>query len=222
MRVTRRVAAGAVFDEHTLDALAGNVRQLVLVNEGHLGVLRLRRICEDAAERQNGVKQRTEVAFHGVLCSGREDERQAEEWLQRPRAAVAHICQACCRTAVPWLLSIMYRQSPSAPRRRISLAEPPRCTCLPSGPVPSIDQSSTIWAISPATNTWRALASSGRPSLRSRSSSAAISVCSVMVRPSFAMNTASGAYRPIIALTLPELNRSRSVATMPSGLVGSV
>src|SRR5271154_6506669 len=42
----------------------------------------------------------------------------------------------------------MYRQSPSAPRRRISLAEPPRCTCLPSGPVPSIDQSRTIWAVS--------------------------------------------------------------------------
>jgi hypothetical protein len=46
MRVTRRVAARAVFDEHALDALAGNVRQLVLVNEGHLGVLRLRRIRE--------------------------------------------------------------------------------------------------------------------------------------------------------------------------------
>ncbi len=42
MRVTRRVAARAEFDEHTLDALAGNVRQLVLVDEGHPGVLRLR------------------------------------------------------------------------------------------------------------------------------------------------------------------------------------
>ena len=30
MRVTRRVAARAVFDEHALDALAGNVRQFVL------------------------------------------------------------------------------------------------------------------------------------------------------------------------------------------------
>src|SRR5215831_1048015 len=39
MRVTRRVAARAVFDEHALDALAGNVRQLVLVDEGHLGVV---------------------------------------------------------------------------------------------------------------------------------------------------------------------------------------
>src|SRR3954451_5600889 len=43
MRVTRRVAARPVFDENPLDALAGNVRQLVLVNQGHLGVLRLRR-----------------------------------------------------------------------------------------------------------------------------------------------------------------------------------
>src|SRR2546427_2346376 len=39
-RVARRVAARAVFDEHALYALAGNVRQLVLVDEGHLGVLR--------------------------------------------------------------------------------------------------------------------------------------------------------------------------------------
>src|SRR5262249_9272179 len=42
-----------------------------------------------------------------------------------------------------------------------------------------------------------------------------------MVRPSFAMNTASGAYKLIIAPTLPELNRSSSAATMPSGSVGS-
>jgi hypothetical protein len=63
MRVTRRVAARAAFDEHTLDALAGDVRQLVLVDEGHLGVLRLRRIREDAAERQGGDKRRTENAL---------------------------------------------------------------------------------------------------------------------------------------------------------------
>jgi hypothetical protein len=44
---------------------------------------------------------------------------------------------------------------------------------------------------------------------------------SVMARPSFAMNTASGVYKLIIAATLPELNRSSSVATMPSGSVGS-
>src|SRR5262245_33975998 len=48
------------------DALAGNVRQLVLVDEGHLGILRLRRIREDAAERHRGDKQRTEDAFHGA------------------------------------------------------------------------------------------------------------------------------------------------------------
>src|ERR671922_944716 len=62
MRVARRVAARAVFDEHALDAFAGNVRQLVLVDEGHLGVLLLRRIGEDAAERQDGDKERTEDA----------------------------------------------------------------------------------------------------------------------------------------------------------------
>src|SRR5229473_7661273 len=70
MRVARRVTARAIFDEHTLDALAGDVRQLVLVDEGHLGVLLLRRIREDAAERQGGDKQRTEDAFHGALSFG--------------------------------------------------------------------------------------------------------------------------------------------------------
>jgi len=69
MRVARRVAARAVFDEHALDAFAGNVRQLVLVDEGHLGVLRLRRIRKDAAERQGGDKQRTEDASHGALLA---------------------------------------------------------------------------------------------------------------------------------------------------------
>src|SRR5262245_13383121 len=44
-----------------------------------------------------------------------------------------------------------YRQGPSAPRRATSLAVPSTCTCLPSGPVPSIDQSTTIGAISPLT-----------------------------------------------------------------------
>ena len=52
MRVSRRVAAQAVFDQHALDGPAGNVRQLVLVDEGRLGVLRLWLICENAAERQ--------------------------------------------------------------------------------------------------------------------------------------------------------------------------
>jgi len=61
-----RLAARAVFDEHALDALAGNVRQLVLVDEGHPGMLLLRRIREDAAERQGNGKERTEEEFHGA------------------------------------------------------------------------------------------------------------------------------------------------------------
>ncbi|SCF09407.1 hypothetical protein GA0074696_2688 [Micromonospora purpureochromogenes] len=39
--------------------------------------------------------------------------------------------------AVAIALSIRYRQRPSAPRRTTSLAEPSRCTCSPSEPVPS-------------------------------------------------------------------------------------
>src|SRR2546426_8134753 len=54
------------------------VRQLVLVDEGHLCVLRLRRVREDAAERQGGDKQRTKDAFHGALSSG---------WRMRDQAA---------------------------------------------------------------------------------------------------------------------------------------
>jgi hypothetical protein len=42
--MARRVAARAIFDEHALDALAGGVRLLVLVDEGPLRVLLLRRI----------------------------------------------------------------------------------------------------------------------------------------------------------------------------------
>src|SRR6185437_1534133 len=82
-----------------------------------------------------------------------------------PGAAVAQACQAGCRTAVPWLLSIRYRQIPSAPRRRTSLAEPWKCTCLPSGPVPSIAQSRMTRAMLSLVNTWRALTFSGRPRL---------------------------------------------------------
>src|SRR6266851_1226794 len=62
--------ARAVFDEHALDALAGYVRQLMLANEGHLGVLRLRRIREDAAERQGGDKQRQRMRFMEPLSFG--------------------------------------------------------------------------------------------------------------------------------------------------------
>ena len=70
MRVTGRIAARAVFDEHALDAFARNIGQLVLVDEGHLGVVRLRRIREAAAERQRGDNQRTEGALHGGAESG--------------------------------------------------------------------------------------------------------------------------------------------------------
>jgi len=66
MRVAGRVAAWAVFDEHALDALAGNIGLLVLVDEGYPGVLRLGRLREDIAEWQGGGKQRTEDAFHGA------------------------------------------------------------------------------------------------------------------------------------------------------------
>src|SRR5262249_49080288 len=61
----------------------------------------------------------------------------------------------------------------------------------------------------------------GRPRLISCWNWAAISVRSVMVRPSFVMNTASGAYRAIIASIFPELNRSSSDGITPSGFVGS-
>src|SRR5689334_8194402 len=115
----------------------------------------------------------------------------------------------------------MYRQNPSAPRRTISLAEPRRCTGLPSGPLPSIDQSTTIWAVSSPTNTWRTLAFSGRPRLISRWNWPASSVRSVLFRPSFALHTASGAYEAILAFTFPELNRSTSDGITPSGFVGS-
>src|SRR5205823_3349365 len=62
---------------------------------------------------------------------------------------------------------------------------------------------------------------SGRPRLISRWNWAAISVRSVMVRPSLAMNTASGAYKAIIASMVLELNRSISDGITPSGSVGS-
>src|SRR5215475_12257680 len=114
----------------------------------------------------------------------------------------------------------MYRQNPSAPRRMMSLAVPCMCTILPSGPAQSIDQSSTIWAVSPPTNTWSTFAFSGRRSLISCSSMAVNSARSVMVRPSFATNTASGAYKAIIASIFPELNRLSRDGITPSASVG--
>src|SRR5499427_1525411 len=58
---------------------------------------------------------------------------------------------------------------------------------------------------------------SGRPRLRSRSSSAEISARSVTVRPSSAMSTAPS-YKVSIALILPELNRSISDGMTPSAM----
>src|SRR5438552_747383 len=109
MRVARRVAARAVFDEHALDALAGNVRQLVLVDEGHLGVLRLWHIREDAAERQGGDKQRTENAFHGALSFGWRMRDQAPVRERRshssrpiwPRRALPNGTSECSSTRPP-------------------------------------------------------------------------------------------------------------------------
>src|SRR5262249_5171357 len=115
----------------------------------------------------------------------------------------------------------MYRQNPSAPRRMMSLAVPCMCTILPSGPVPSIDQSSTIWAVSPPTNTWRTFAFSGRPSLISCSSMAVNSARSVMGRPSFATNTASRADKAILSSIFSPVNRLGRDGLTPSGSVGS-
>src|SRR4029079_463036 len=62
--VGRRVPAWAVLDEHALDALAGNVRQLVLVEESFLGVLLPRRSGEGATELQGRGKNQTKHVFH--------------------------------------------------------------------------------------------------------------------------------------------------------------
>jgi hypothetical protein len=78
MRVTRRVAARAVFDEHALDALPGTIWQLVLVDESYLGVLRLPRFREHAAERLSGDKQRT-------------DKQRTEDQRNSRRLSVYHL-----------------------------------------------------------------------------------------------------------------------------------
>src|SRR5581483_9572776 len=52
VRVGRRVPAWAVLDDDALDALAGNVRQLVLVDDSYLDVLVLRRFGKGATELQ--------------------------------------------------------------------------------------------------------------------------------------------------------------------------
>src|SRR6516164_7280073 len=109
MRVAGRVAARAVFDEHALDALAGNVRQLVLVDESHLGILRLRRIRKDTAERQRGDKQQTEDAFHGAAIlwvrtrdqAAACDRRSHSSNPMRPRRASPNGTSECSSTRPP-------------------------------------------------------------------------------------------------------------------------
>ena len=54
-RKARRIKAGP-FDERILDAPAGDVRQLGLADEDHLGAFMVQRICDDATERQGGDK----------------------------------------------------------------------------------------------------------------------------------------------------------------------
>jgi hypothetical protein len=66
MRVTRRVVARTAFDEHALDALAGNVRRLVLADQVTLAFFDFgasARTFPNGGWRQ----QRTEDAFHGAL-----------------------------------------------------------------------------------------------------------------------------------------------------------
>src|SRR5262249_27359753 len=107
MRVAWRIAARAIFDEHALDTLARNVRQLVLVDEGHLGVLRLGRIREDAAERQGGDKQRTKDGFHGAPSFGWRMRDQAAACERRrarpvrPRRASPNGTSECSSTPPP-------------------------------------------------------------------------------------------------------------------------
>src|SRR5262249_13149209 len=119
MRVTRRVAARAVFDEYALDALAGNVWQLVLVDEGHLGVLRLRRLREDAAERQGGDKHRTEDAFHGALL------RSAASPARRLRPEVSKNSS----TALSSNEGELARSIATCAPAMASLSPPRRCCC---------------------------------------------------------------------------------------------
>jgi hypothetical protein len=54
----------------TSTPLAGNFRRLVLADEGHLGLLRLRRIREYADERRGAEKQAIGDAFQGALSLG--------------------------------------------------------------------------------------------------------------------------------------------------------
>src|SRR5215469_17352828 len=96
MKADLRVAARA--RRAPLDTLAANVRQRVLVDEGHLGVLRLRRIRKDAAERRRGDKQQTEDAFHEALSFGwrmrdQASARQRPSHSSKPMRPTARLAQ---------------------------------------------------------------------------------------------------------------------------------
>src|SRR5262252_8745126 len=99
MRVTRRVAARAAFEEHALDALAGNVRQLVLVDETDAAEARLaprheRALLDPAAEVSGlgvahdlaRVNDRLQIAGDDFVerCSFRSGD--FDDTVSRPRA----------------------------------------------------------------------------------------------------------------------------------------
>jgi len=109
MRVTRRVTARAVFDEHALHALAGNVRQLVLVDEGHLGVLRLRRIREDLTNGSVATSSEQRMRFIEPLSFGWRmrdqaaacERRSHSSKPMRPRCASPNGTSECSSTRPP-------------------------------------------------------------------------------------------------------------------------
>jgi hypothetical protein len=84
------------------------VRQLALV-EGHLGVLLLRHIRENAAERQGGDKQRIEDAFNDALSFGWRmrdqafvcERRSHSSRPMRPRRASPNGTSECSSTRPP-------------------------------------------------------------------------------------------------------------------------
>ena len=116
---------------------------------------------------------------------------------------------------------MMYRQNPSAPRRMISHADPPMCTSLPSGPLPSIDQSSDdLGGI--AGNEHMAHICHQRQAeldiaLEYGSDLRVISDGSPVVRDEHRVRGVQGH----LCLILPELNRLTSDGIMSSGSVGS-
>src|SRR5215472_13090071 len=64
MRMALRMAAGTILDEHSLDALARNIRQLVLVHERDPRIGRLRSVGDGVSQRCRSEKQRAEESLH--------------------------------------------------------------------------------------------------------------------------------------------------------------